>query len=563
MRSLIIRGSGSGAAGELLAQRREGLVGGQGALVLVDGRRVVATTGGVGRRRGLGCSVGRGGRTTSCTTSCTTGSGTGSGTGGGAAGGVRLGLVGVLDLLLVGLPAGVGPGVLPLPLLALGVEALEPLVGLGVEAVGVLVVALLVVLLRHAVHRRVEVLAGRVDTLVGLLERQRDAATLQVDVDHLHEDLVVDADDLLGHLDVTDGELGDVHQSLDALLDPHERAERDELGDLARPDLADRVGPRELLPRVLLGRLQRQGDALAVHVDVQDLDRDLLADLDDLGGVVDVLPGELGDVHQAVDATEVHEGTEVDDRRDDAGPDLTLLQGLQEVLPDGGLRLLQPRTPRQHDVVAVLVELDDLRLELLAHVRLQVAHAPHLDQRRGQEAPQADVEDQTTLDHLDDGAGDDALGLLDLLDRAPGALVLRALLGQDQPTLLVLLLENQGLDLVTDADDLGGVDVVLDGELAGGDDPLRLVADVEQDLVAVDLDDGAGDDVPVIEVLDRLVDGGHEVLGRPDVVDGDLRGLLLGGGGHVVGGSDADSESGRRSWLLHGGGVVDVIALQA
>src|SRR5680860_589102 len=64
------QGSGSGAAGELLAQCREGLVGGQGALVLVGGRRVVATTGGVGRRRGLGCSVGRGGRTTSCTTSC-------------------------------------------------------------------------------------------------------------------------------------------------------------------------------------------------------------------------------------------------------------------------------------------------------------------------------------------------------------------------------------------------------------------------------------------------------------------------------------------------------------
>ena len=39
-------------------------------------------------------------------------------------------------------------------------------------------------------------------------------------------------------------------------------------------------------------------------------------------------------------------------------------------------------------------------------------------------------------------------------------------------------------------DDLVGVDVVLDGELARGDDTLGLVADVEQDLVAVDLDDG-------------------------------------------------------------------------
>ena len=44
---------------------------------------------------------------------------------------------------------------------------------------------------------------------------------------------------------------------------------------------------------------------------------------------------------------------------------------------------------------------------------------------------------------------------------------------------------------------------MLDRKLAGGDDALGLVADVEQDLVAVDLDDGAFDDVAVVEVLDR------------------------------------------------------------
>src|SRR6058998_2303618 len=146
------------------------------------------------------------------------------------------------------------------------------------------------------------------------------------------------------------------------------------------------------------------------------------------------------------------------------------------------------------------------------------------------EAAQTDVEDQAALDDLDDGALDDAVVFLDLLDGAPGALVLRALLGQDQPALLVLLLENQGLDLVADLDDLVGVDVVLDGELTRGNDALGLVADVQEDLVAVDLDDGAFDDVAVVEVLDRLVDGGEEVVHAPDVVDRDL-----GSGGAVEG----------------------------
>ncbi len=182
------------------------------------------------------------------------------------------------------------------------------------------------------------------------------------------------------------------------------------------------------------------------------------------------------------------------------------------------------------NVVAVLVELDDLGLDLLADVRLQVADTTHLHQRRREEAAQADVEDETTLDDLDDRTGDDAVVFLDLLDRAPGALVLRTLLGQDQAAFLVLLLEDESLDVVADLDDLARVDVVLDRELARGDDTLGLVTDVEENLVTVDLDDDTFDDVAVVEVLDRRVDRGEQLLLRTDVVDSD-RGR--GGGSHV------------------------------
>jgi polyribonucleotide nucleotidyltransferase len=49
-----------------------------------------------------------------------------------------------------------------------------------------------------------------------------------------------------------------VDEALDPVLDADERAERNELGDLAGDDLADGVRPRERLPRILLGRLERQ-----------------------------------------------------------------------------------------------------------------------------------------------------------------------------------------------------------------------------------------------------------------------------------------------------------------
>src|SRR3954462_12954197 len=164
--------------------------------------------------------------------------------------------------------------------------------------------------------------------------------------------------------------------------------------------------------------------------------------------MVDVLPGQLGDVYQTVDAAEIDERAEVDDRRDDTLADGALLQLVEELAAHLGLGLLQPGAAAQHHVVAVLVQLDDLRFDFLADVRLQIANATHLDERGRKEATKTDVEDQAALDDLDDGALDGLVLLLELLDRAPCALVLSTLLGQDQAAFFVLFGENQGFDLV-------------------------------------------------------------------------------------------------------------------
>ena len=85
----------------------------------------------------------------------------------------------------------------------------------------------------------------------------------------------------------------------------------------------------------------------------------------------------------------------------------------------------------------------------------------------GQEAAQADVQDQAALDHFDDLAGDHFAGLELLFDANPCALVLGALLGEDETAVLVLLLEHQGFDLLAQADDVGRVSVLADGQPRG------------------------------------------------------------------------------------------------
>src|SRR5690606_4407411 len=138
-------GASVAAAGQLLAKSLERLVGGQRTADLLD----LSGLGAAGAVRGGLASL-------------------------------DLGLLGLGLLLDVGLPAGVSLGVLLFPLGALLVVALEPLARLGVEAVGVDVVALLVVGGGHAVERRVELVDVRGGRgLVGLLEGQRDPATLE------------------------------------------------------------------------------------------------------------------------------------------------------------------------------------------------------------------------------------------------------------------------------------------------------------------------------------------------------------------------------------------------
>jgi hypothetical protein len=232
-------------------------------------------------------------------------------------------------------------------------------------------------------------------------------------------------------------------------------------------------------------------------------------------------------VNETVYATEVYECTEVDDRRNDTLTDLTLLEVNQEGAAALGLSLLKKCTARKNNVVTVLVQLEDLGFDVLAEVRSEVANATKLDERCRKESTQTDVYDQTTLNNFDNRTGNDAVCVLDLFNIAPCTLVLCALLGEDEATFFVFLLKNECLNGVANLDYLRGVNVVLDGKFTRRDNTFGLVANVKENLVAIYLDNGAFNEVTIVEKLEGLFDSGEEVLSRTDVVDCNLSGCLL------------------------------------
>src|ERR1044072_2450580 len=196
--------------------------------------------------------------------------------------------------------------------------------------------------------------------------------------------------------------------------------------------------------------------------------------------MVYVAPGELGDVDQAVDAVEVDEGAEVDDVGDLALDDLAGLEAVKDLLAHLLTLFLEPGAPREDDVVAAAVELDDFAFEGLAHELVEVVDAADVHQRGGQEAAHSAVEDEAALHDVDEAAFDRLAGLGGGLDPAPGLLEAGALLGEDEAALGVFFGEDEGVDLLAQLDLVAGVDRLADRELVGGGDPLRLVAEVDQ-----------------------------------------------------------------------------------
>ena len=275
---------------------------------------------------------------------------------------------------------------------------------------------------------------------LALLHAQADAALVFVDLEDHDFDFIAQRDDLAGG-DVLVGPVhfGDVHQAFDARLDLDERAVVGDVRDLAEQARAVRVAARDAMPRVVAQLLDAQRDAVLLGVELQDLGLQLLADLDHFARVTHTAPGHVGDVQQAVDAAEVDERAVLGDVLDHAVDDRAFMQRGQQFAALFTHRGFDHSAARQHDVVALAVELDDLELHRLAFERRHVLDRARIEQRARQERADAvDQNGQAALDLAVDGAGDELARFQRVLQRQPRGQALRLVARQDGVAVAVL-----------------------------------------------------------------------------------------------------------------------------
>jgi hypothetical protein len=294
----------------------------------------------------------------------------------------------------------------------------------------------------------------------------------------------------------------------------------------------------DVLPRVRLELLEAERDALALPVDVEDLDLDLLADLDHLRRVRDAAPRHVGDVQQAVHAAEVDERAEVGDVLDDALPDLVdLRELLHQLLALPARSPLEDHAARHDDVAAPLVQLDDLELVGLAEQLVDVRHAAERDLRPGQERVDAhQVDHHAALDLLDERALHRLVVLVRDADLLPHAHEVGLLLGQDDRAFLSSRF-SRNTSISSPAVSVGLL------ELFERNGPLGLEADVEDDVGVGHAEHAGLDDLALDDALERALVQGEHLLVL-------LRGVLL------VVEVGADDDAGGRGLLAGFGGLL-------
>ena len=322
-----------------------------------------------------------------------------------------------------------------------------------------------------------------------LLDTEGHLALLAVEGQDNSLNFVTDLEEVLCAAQVeAPAHFGDVDETLYAGLNLYECAVVSDDHDLTLDDVANLEVGIESIPGMRAELLETESDALLGVVEVEDDDIDLLVELDNLFGMADAAPGEVGNVDESVHSAEVHEYTVRADVLDGSLEYLTLLETADD-LGLLGLELCLDESLVGNDHVAVfLIDLDDLELHRLVYIYVIITDGLDADLAAGEECLDSEyIDDHTALGAALDVALDDLVVVVSLVDPVPGTEGACPLVREDQLAFLVFRVLYEDIYLVTYCE-VGVVAEFVDAHYA-----LALVTYIDDNFALVHRDDSTFD----------------------------------------------------------------------
>ena len=217
--------------------------------------------------------------------------------------------------------------------------------------------------------------------------------------------------------------------------------------------------------------------------------------------MVDSAPAHIGDVKQAIQTIEVNECSEISDILHRAFTNISRRHFSQQFGTFFGPFLFDELPARKDDILALLIDLDDLVFVSAAHVRGQTLGRSDVNLRSGQESLDPDIDQQATLDHSLDTTRNGAALIADTEDFLPVLFKLSFFLGKDHHAFAIL----QALD--EHVYDISGVDRLDVVKFVPGNRSFAFVADVDEHFLAADFDDRSFDNVTSSKIHRTLLHG--------------------------------------------------------
>ena len=201
-------------------------------------------------------------------------------------------------------------------------------------------------------------------------------------------------------------------------------------------------------------------------------------------------PAHIGYVQQAVNAAEVHERAELGDVLDDPRATLAFFDLFEELFLGLGALFLDEFAAGHDDVAALLVYLEDLRLDTLSDVLADICGPADVHLGGRKECGHADVDEQSAFDLAHHDAGDDIALLAGGQDAFPPANAVSLALGKLHQPAVGLHRLQQNLNF------LAGLDCARVGKLVNGNRSLALEPDFDDNPVTDHVHYSSGKDGP-------------------------------------------------------------------
>ena len=269
-------------------------------------------------------------------------------------------------------------------------------------------------------------------------------------------------------------------------------AEGHQLDDLGFHHVAHAVLAHKLVPGIHLVSLVAQRDLVLLGIEGDDVNVDFVTNLHNIGGSLNAVPAQFGDVDHTIHTTDVHKGAVRSQGLDGA---MILLANL-DLTPNlflSGLTLLGgDGTDGADGTTAGTVDLGNLQLDILADHTGHIAALGNAGLGSGNEdADTLHIGNQAALVFFGDDGVDGGLVFNVTSHVVPNLQAVQLLLGQLHGALLIVDADNENLDLVAHLQHIFGLYRRIGADFVIGNVTSMLGAQIDLDLGITDTGNGS------------------------------------------------------------------------